>query len=286
VGTAQESRQGSDPPLGAPGPGSLTWELAGDWRLYLIFGRGLLLQVGHPVVAAGVRDHSTFQQDPYARLDRTLRGVLGIAYGEQDAAERGAELRHAHRPIGGVDAYGRRYHAFDPEAFHWVHATLFESVHTGTNAFIRRLSPAESEQLYQETRQIGRLYGVREQDMPPDLESFWRYYDEMLGERLEDNDMVRTVLATTAQPGPPPWWRLPEPLWTAMSRPALTVLMFATVGTLPESARRRWGISWSPWHQLAHSTLSSAIRLVGRPAPSWLRYQPIARRAMADTHRP
>src|SRR5258708_1700908 len=55
------------------GPQSLAWELLGDWRLFAMLGRGLLLQVGHPVVAAGVEQHSSNKTQPYARLERSLQ---------------------------------------------------------------------------------------------------------------------------------------------------------------------------------------------------------------------
>ncbi len=35
-------------------------------------GRALLLEVAHPLVAAGVADHSNFREDPFGRLQRTL----------------------------------------------------------------------------------------------------------------------------------------------------------------------------------------------------------------------
>ena len=43
--------------------------------------RALLLQIAHPLVAAGVADHSDFRSDPWRRLDGTLRSYLRIIYG-------------------------------------------------------------------------------------------------------------------------------------------------------------------------------------------------------------
>jgi len=35
-------------------------------------GRALLMQVAHPLVVAGVRDHSGYARDPWQRLARTM----------------------------------------------------------------------------------------------------------------------------------------------------------------------------------------------------------------------
>ena len=40
--------------------------------LLLAGGRALLLQLAHPKVAAGVAQYSHFQQNPLARLQRTM----------------------------------------------------------------------------------------------------------------------------------------------------------------------------------------------------------------------
>lgn len=138
------------------GPGSISWQLVGDWRLFTVLGRGLLLQVGHPVVAAGVTQHSSYKQNPYARLQRSLRAILGVVYGGPKAATIAAALRARHASIRGVDGHGESYSALDPEPFQWVHATIFESIHTMCERFVRPLSPAESEQLYQEFRHVAR----------------------------------------------------------------------------------------------------------------------------------
>ena len=35
-------------------------------------GRALLLEIAHPLVAAGVAEHSSYRSDPFGRLQRTL----------------------------------------------------------------------------------------------------------------------------------------------------------------------------------------------------------------------
>jgi uncharacterized protein (DUF2236 family) len=50
---------------------------------FLLLGgtAALLLQIGHPLVGAGVAAHSDYQRDPFGRLLRTLNTTLGIVFG-------------------------------------------------------------------------------------------------------------------------------------------------------------------------------------------------------------
>jgi uncharacterized protein (DUF2236 family) len=50
------------------GPDSLVWQTFGDARLFFGAGYALMLQVAHPTVGSGVRDHSNFREDPWGRL--------------------------------------------------------------------------------------------------------------------------------------------------------------------------------------------------------------------------
>src|SRR5215207_7802896 len=110
------------------GPASEAWRLNREAMLLLGAGpRALLLQIAHPLVAAGVAEHSDFRSDPWARLAGTLDSYLRIVYGTADAA-RGEirRLSRLHRGIRGEVAepevrarHGRRYSALDPELSLW-----------------------------------------------------------------------------------------------------------------------------------------------------------------------
>src|SRR5262245_64356674 len=77
------------------GPASEAWRLNREAMLLLGAGpRALLLQIAHPLVAAGVADHSSFREDPWARLSGTLRSYLRIVYGSAPAAR--DEIRRLH----------------------------------------------------------------------------------------------------------------------------------------------------------------------------------------------
>jgi len=113
-------------------------------------------------VAAGVRDHSDFEHDPWGRLWRTLDFVNLFIYAGPDAAARtGRALRAMHRSIKGVAPDGRHYHALEPEAYAWVHATLCVAILGSQRLFGRRMRPDEVVRFYDEWRALGRLLGHR-----------------------------------------------------------------------------------------------------------------------------
>jgi uncharacterized protein (DUF2236 family) len=140
-----------------------------------------MLQVAHPVVAAGVRDHSNYTEDPWTRLMRTAASLSIYIYGGPAGARfEAARLRELHRAFTGVDTEGRRYSALNPEAYAWVHATLV-MVPVDTQRFYGRpMASAELAEYYAQMCDVGRMLGVREQDLPPDWPSFQRYYDDKI----------------------------------------------------------------------------------------------------------
>ncbi len=65
-------------------------------------GPAVLLQVAHPLVAAGVVRHSDYRGDLWRRLGRTLRALYLITYGTRAEAERAAEaVRTVHSRVQG-----------------------------------------------------------------------------------------------------------------------------------------------------------------------------------------
>src|ERR687887_136609 len=128
----------------APRPDSLLWSYMGDARVMYAAGYALVLQVAHPTVAAGVREHSNYATDPWGRLLRTLDYTTTMAYGGPDAARAmGRRIREMHKHINGRKPTGERYFALEPEAFAWVHATLVASIVIGSERFARPMAPAD-----------------------------------------------------------------------------------------------------------------------------------------------
>lgn len=231
------------------------WVLDSDSPAYRYFGQLrnmllgpqiLVLQVAHPTVGAGVREHSDYQREPWRRLLRTARSLDMIAYGTTDTATREVtRLRQLHREIKGVDDTGRRYHALHPEAYAWVHATLVRGAIDAQRLFGDGIPAADLPAYYADMRRIGLLLGLHERHLPADLAAFDAYYDAMVADRLEDNAAVRDVLASIRRPAKPGTRLVPGPLWAPVSWFVGGRAYLVTVGTMPPALRDRLGLSWS-----------------------------------------
>ena len=244
------------------GPDSIVWRELSDWRVLLGGGRALLLQVAHPAVAAGVAQHSNFTFDPWKRLMRTLDlYVGGIIFGSPDeAVAAGMRLRAMHARIKGFDSAGRSYDALDPSVFHWVHATLIDGLVTLAERFGNPLKKEALARAYGEMREVGRLCGLRDQDMPADWPSFREYFDYTCTV-LEENPVVHQVIATIACAPRPPALPLPDLLWRTVVWPPLGHLAtLCAVGLLPALVRERLSLPWNCAQELELNVYAALIR--------------------------
>src|SRR4051812_47216812 len=255
-----------------PPPGSITWRRAGDARLMVGAGYALLLQVSHPVVGAGVSEHSNFREEPWVRLVRTLDYTNTLVYGEpEEAVQMGRWVRNMHKQIKGTDKYGRRYHALEPEAYAWVHATLAEAIVKGYAMFGRPMNRAEVGDFYSEWRDLARLLGIRDRDLPPDWAGFRTYFDEMVNDRLEFTDSVKDVLHALGRPSRPPVPALGDRAWKVARAPAARLTGLATIGMLPPVLRERFELHWTRAKERELKALGAASRATTPVLPAGLR---------------
>ena len=147
-------------PAPALGPDSLTWRYFGDARGMLFAIRAGVLQAMHPAIDAALRQHSDFFENPWNRLLRSAPPILGVVYDGPRAEDTGTWVRDQHRSIKGVDANGARYHALDPDAFYWAHATFFESMIAVQTHLGNPLSRLDQERLYDESIGWYERYGL------------------------------------------------------------------------------------------------------------------------------
>jgi uncharacterized protein (DUF2236 family) len=252
------------------GPDSITWQRASDPRLYAAMLYPLLLQVAHPTVGAGVRDHSDFERRPWERLLRTIDYVSLLVYGGRAAAAAGRRLRALHGGFRGVRADGLPYHALEPEAYAWVHATLIDTYVRGHAHFGTPMSAAQVARFYREYRGLGRLIGVRERDLPPTWAGFRRYFDAITDARLERTETVDRVLATIRR-APAPTLPIPDLLWRALRLPASRVLWLGGVGLLDDRLRRRLGVRFNLLDEAQFRALGATSRALTPLLPERLR---------------
>jgi uncharacterized protein (DUF2236 family) len=244
-----------------PGPGSMIWRYASDPRILAAAAYGLLLQLAHPTVAHGVREHSVYQRDPVGRLLRSTDYLTVMCFGGPDAALRAARrLREMHKRIKGVAPDGRRYNAFEPEAWAWVHITLGDAMIAGNRHFGRPMSDDERECFYSEWRAVGRLVHVGDRDLPWDWAAYRDYFDRMVADRLEDSDQVQQFLAFIRREIRAPLSMLDGPVWRVAWMPFGELFWLATVGLLPPQLRERFGVGWSAVREGEFRALAAASR--------------------------
>jgi uncharacterized protein (DUF2236 family) len=246
--------------------------MASDARLMAGAGYALMLQVSHPVVGAGVSEHSNFRADPWGRLLRTLDFTTSLVYGGPALAwETGRRVREMHKQIKGKLPSGEPYHALEPEAYAWVHATLADSIVRGHERFVGPVSRQDLLGFWEEWRRAGRLLGVRDRDLPETWDEFRPYFDEMVETRLERTDSVTDVLAALAEPPPPVVRGMSDALWRALRVPAARGARLGTVGLMPPVLRRKLGLEWSAARQVELRAVGAASRRSGAVLPESVR---------------
>ncbi len=252
-------------------PGSALWRHSGDARLIGTGAYAILLQVAHPTVGAGVTEHSDFRADPWGRLLRTLDYSYVMTYGGPDlAGEMGRRIREMHKQIKGVKPDGERYHALEPEAYAWVHATLADSIVRGSALLARPIPARELEDFWGSWRRGGRLIGVRESDLPETWAEFGDYFEQMAG-RLERTAAVGEVLESLEAPKRPPVPFLSERAWRLARIPAMRQTLLVTGGLLSPALRERFGIPWTRSRERQLRVLAAASRAATPLLPGSLR---------------
>lgn len=279
-----------DDAAGLFGPESEAWRL--DREAYLLLGAGpraLLLQLAHPLVAEGVDQHSSFRDDPWARLRGTLRSYLRLVYGSRPVALAEVErLRRLHARVAGpvrdpaaAVAFGPTYDARDPDLALWVHATLVDSTLAAYRAWLEPIPDDRARRFYAETVPLGIALGIPAGRLPADLDAFDAYMAAMLAPDgpVHPTSTARSLASHILHPTLGPLVPPIAPLLGAIPAPLYDWLLWPALGLLPPSVRREYGIAWSPGRRLVAAALLAGWRTWNPRIPSGLRWMPQARAA-------
>ena len=249
------------------GPGSMAWRVNAESVLLLAGGRALLMQVAHPLVAAGVADHSDFTREPFERLWRTVDAALTVVFGDTEQARAAVERVTAiHRGVRG-ERDGVPYSALDPELLLWVHATLVDSSIAGYERFVGPLGPDERERYYVEMQRMGTAFGIPQDLHPPTYRDFLAYLDEAIA-GLRIGEESRLVAREALSP-PAPLVLLPLGLLSGL----------LTVGLLSPRIRRGLGLRWGPGAARMFRAATATVRRTVPLLPDRVRRWPHAREA-------
>jgi uncharacterized protein (DUF2236 family) len=247
---------------GVIGPEGPVWRVAREKAIVAGGPGALLLQVAHPLVAAGVVAHSDFGSDPLRRLQRTLETMLTVAFGDHRQAEAAAAgVTAVHTRVRGVSASGTPYRADDPDLALWVHATLVMTALQAYEDFVGHLSDDDKEGYYEGYKAVGHLFGVTPEVMPPTYADFEVYVRHMEDEVLAGGDDTRAIAEGIfgADLGLPRW----------VSRPTMQLLAAAF---LPDRLRHELGLPWGRGRRAAYATVRHLVRPGLRLLPSRARF--------------
>jgi len=236
---------------------------------FLLLGgtAALLMQVAHPLVAAGVDQHSDFRKSPVRRLVRTVDTTLAIVYGERATAE-GALKRigRSHAPVRGQTADGRAYRARDPQLMLWVQATLVLTSLRWYEAVMGRLSERERDSYWAEGKFFAGALGVPEHLFPATYADLERYEAEMLRTAVVPDRTAAGVAHDVIRP----YRRLPEVAYWPTD--ALSAAL------LPATLRDPFGLRFGAPQRLFYRGVIVALRVLRRLLPEWITVVPQARR--------
>jgi uncharacterized protein (DUF2236 family) len=236
-------------------PGGWLRRVSAEPVLLLGGGRALLLEVAHPLVAAGVAEHSDFRRDPFGRLQRTLDAMSAIVFRERAAALAAVRgVRRAHervrgtlaRTVGGFAA-GTPYAGGDPELVRWVWATLVDTAWLTYERFVGPLQAGALAEYYADQRVVAQLLGVPASLLPATPEAFRRWLDaELAGDALAVSEEARAIAQAVLDP--------PAAL------AGRSTLRDLTSWLLPERLRQAFGLAWDAARRERVERLVASVR--------------------------
>ena len=248
---------------------SITRRVNRENILLLGGGRALLMQLAHPMVAAGVDEHSDFRAHPIRRLRRTIRMTMAIVFGDRDtalAAARGVNQAHA-------KVQGPGYRALDPDLLLWVYATLADTALVTYEAFVQRLLPREREEFHQEFKLLGELLGIPSDRFPSTVSDFDAYLEQMVSEGPVRVDARARELAE----------QIMRPRVRLLPGPVMIPLNVVTTGLLTPALREQYGLPWGPGQQRTYRLALKVLPRVIALTPPLFRVWPRPGRSIVFT---
>ena len=258
----------SDP--GYFGPESMMWQV--NKEITVLFGgaRALLMHAAHPLIAAGARQTSFYQRDPWKRLIRTLSLQNSVTFGSKEEADESAtRINRLHEVIKGKDPItGGYYDALDHEQLLWVHACLQLSSIYFYEKTVRKLSDDQKDRYHKENMLAAKLVLLNIDQMPvthKDLKD-WVIKKSRSLNYLEFTDVAEDV-QNIISGGPVP--KHIKPIWPFIS--------FTAFNTLPNEFKAIYGVKTTKIKTLILSFNLLFLKITRPFLPPFFRLIPPAR---------
>ena len=259
-----------NPDPGHFGPNSMMWKI--NKEITVLFGgaRALLMHAAHPLIAAGARQTSFYQRDPWKRLIRTLSLQNSVTFGTiEEANDSATRINRLHEVIKGEDPVtGGYYDALDDEQLLWVHACLQLSSIFFYEKTVKKLSDEEKDQYHKENMLSAKLVLINIDNMPKthnDLKK-WVINKSKTKEYLKMTDVAKDV-QEIIQGGPVP--KHIKPIWPFIS--------FTAFNTLPTEFKNIYGIKSSKFRSFLLGFNLAFLKYTRPFLPPFFRLIPPAR---------
>jgi len=217
------------------GPDSMMWKV--NKEITVLFGgaRALLMHAAHPLIAAGARQTSFYQRDPWKRLIRTLSLQNSVTFGTKEEADESAHrINKLHEVIKGTDEIsGGYYDALDYEQLLWVHACLQISSIYFYEKTVKKLTTEEKDLYHRENTLAAEMVLIDSKKMPTTHEGLKQWVIDKSKEKdyLMMTDVAKDVFDIIGG-GPVPTHI--KPIWPFIS--------FTAFNTLPKEFKDIYGI--------------------------------------------
>ncbi|MGO3885327.1 MAG: oxygenase MpaB family protein [Mycetocola sp.] len=224
----------------------------------------ILMQIAHPLVGAGVAEHSDFVSDPLKRL----RGTLGFVYAQSsgDTAlmdATAALVTRAHARVRRDTTPGAPgYSANDPELQLWVVATLYHAADRVHRRVFGPLSSADADAVYRGYARLGTALGMPDELWPIDRAAFATYWDNAVAE-LTVTPQAAAVAADLLHPSRP-----------LVLRPLMPLVRVVTAAMLTPDLRRAFDLPLSARGSRTVRLLAGAARVIWPRLPLGVRSLP------------
>lgn len=256
----------------------VAWRINGERLMLLGWARAILMQFAHPLIAAGVYDHSAFRDNPRTavrRLRHTVGAMLSLTFGDQHEQARAFDgIKAIHLRVHGTlpEAAGRfaagtPYSAEDPDLVLWVHVTLMESIPIAYERLVGPLSIAERDAFCVAAAAAPVTLGARPEDVPRSWTAVRQHVDAAATDTLIVTPQARALAHALLAP----------PLPRLLS-PATSINRLFALGDLPADIRSQYGFDWSPRDQRALTRMSSLVRTLRQRSPAIVALWPQARK--------
>jgi uncharacterized protein (DUF2236 family) len=261
-----------------PDADSVSWKINREMIVVIGWGRAILLQFAHPLVAAGVSEHSQFRGSLVSsvrRLRSTVGAMLALTFGtEEEAISAAAGINCIHDRVHGTlpaaageFRAGHPYSAHDPALLTWVHATLLDSVPMIYELLVGPLTREERDRYCAEASIMEPLLDIPAGTLPRTVTANDLYMREMLssGQIIVTDTSRALARALLFPPGAAVLW------------PVFRALQIVTIGLLPPPIRAEYGFAWGPGEVRAFRRWTTVLRTLHHAAPRIAREWPAAR---------